>query len=148
MKAVAYMLDTEVWKVFKGEKAEYAMGGPSIELLFHSYNERYGTNYQARATNINGYEISKDGGSSWADYYEEMLNGKDELYTIESKEKADAMRISSPSVSYDNCIMRLSYKGAVSYTGVTGENDGFRPIVCLSSEVKLQKIEEKIYTIK
>lgn len=148
MKAVAYMLDTEVWKVFKGEKAEYAIGGPSIELLFYSYNERYGTNYQTRVTNINGYEISKDGSSNWADYYEKMLNVKDELYVIESEEKANAMRISSPSVSYDNCIMRLASEGGVSYTGVIGENDGFRPIVCLSSEVKLQKIEEKIYTIK
>ncbi len=148
MKAVAYMLDTEIWKVFKGEKADYAIGGPTIELLFKSYNEKYGTDYQISVTNINGYEISKDGGNNWADYYEEMLNVKDGLYIIESREKADAMRVSSPSVGYSEWIMRLSYRGAVSYTGVIGENDGFRPIVCLSSGVKLQKVGENIYTIK
>lgn len=33
MQAVAYMLDTEVWSVYKGEKADYAIGGPTIEMV-------------------------------------------------------------------------------------------------------------------
>ena len=41
MKAVAYMLDTseEVWGKFAGDKAKYAIGEPTIELLFKSYKD-------------------------------------------------------------------------------------------------------------
>ncbi len=67
MKAVAYMLDTEVWSVYKGEKAEYAIGGPTLEMLFNSYNQKYKTNnkYQARVIDKKGYELSYDGGTNW-----------------------------------------------------------------------------------
>lgn len=33
MKAVAYLLDTDVWNVYKTDKALYAIGGPTIEML-------------------------------------------------------------------------------------------------------------------
>ena len=38
MKAVAYMLDTNTWSVYAGDKADYAIGGPTIELFFKSYD--------------------------------------------------------------------------------------------------------------
>ena len=41
MKAVAYMLDTKAWEAFKGEKAEYAIGGPTSEIFIKSYNQKY-----------------------------------------------------------------------------------------------------------
>ncbi len=67
IKAVAYMLDTEVWSVYKGEKAEYAIGAPTIEMLFNSYNQKYKTNnkYKVRVKDIIGYELSYDSGNSW-----------------------------------------------------------------------------------
>ncbi len=48
-----------VWNVYDGNKAEYAIGGPTIELLFKSYNEKYGTSYVAEATSEVGYSIKK-----------------------------------------------------------------------------------------
>ncbi len=40
MRAVAYMLDTDVWSCFKTEQAEYAIGGPTVEMLMASYNKK------------------------------------------------------------------------------------------------------------
>ncbi len=41
MKSVAYMMDTTAWnsKFRDTSKAEYVVGGPTVELLFKSYNE-------------------------------------------------------------------------------------------------------------
>ena len=45
MKDVAYMMDTKAWnsKFLDSNKADYCIGGPSVELLFKSYNEKYKT---------------------------------------------------------------------------------------------------------
>ena len=98
MKAVAYMLDTSegVWGKFAGEKAKYAIGGPTIELLFRSYNEKYNTKnkYQAQAISVTGYEISTDGGDSF-DYgienSSDYLNKEDDLYVIDETNRANYM---------------------------------------------------------
>ena len=37
----AYMLDTNIWKKYKGEFADFAIGGPTIELFVSSYNKRH-----------------------------------------------------------------------------------------------------------
>lgn len=58
IKVVAYMCDISVWNKFKTNKADFAIGGPTIGLLFKSYNEKYGTNYLAGSLEMN--ETSKD----------------------------------------------------------------------------------------
>lgn len=40
MKAIAYMLDTNLWREFKEDTAIYAIGGPTLEILFESYNAK------------------------------------------------------------------------------------------------------------
>ena len=150
LKAIAYMLDTEIWGDYKGEKAEYAIGGPTIELLMKSYSEKYNVDYKAQASSINGYQISKDGGNSWNNLYEPMLNSEDNLYVIKSNEKAEAMWISSPSAYSNDTILYLRYQGAVSYSNYNSFFDsglGFRPVICLSTEVKLRKTAEGTYEI-
>ena len=59
MKSVAYMLDINAWSKFAvSGKADYAIGGPTVELLFRSYNQKYsGTNYVAEATSNTGYKV-------------------------------------------------------------------------------------------
>lgn len=54
-KAMAYMLDKEVWSVYKGEGAKYAIGGPTVELLLNSYNKKYGTSYSCEVQHEYGY---------------------------------------------------------------------------------------------
>ena len=79
MKAVAYMLDTTTWRPFANSSeqyAEWAIGGPSVELLFLAYNKYKGlignTAYVADARSIYGYKISKDGRNKLynGDYYD------------------------------------------------------------------------------
>lgn len=147
-KAVAYMLDTNAWSDFAGEKAEYAIGGPTIELFLKSYNEKYpdenynNGKYQAKATSEIGYKISGDGGNTWrgndSSYF---INNDDSSYVINSKDEADGMWIASPIDSYgEDEIINIYYSGKLTSSNlrVTSPSLGFRPIVCLNSNVELQ----------
>ena len=147
MKAVGYMTDTNVWKVFAGEKAEYAIGGPTIEMLMKSYSQKYGVNYQARAKDAVGYEISKDGGANWATYYSGMLKTEDSLYVISSTAKANAMWVASPSARNTNYVVLVGYRGGVYNDSYDYNDIGFRPLVSLKSDIQLQKNADGTYTI-
>ena len=146
MKAVAYMLDTNIWNIFKTEKAEYAIGGPTVEMLMASYNKKYNANYMTRAKNNVGYEISKDGGVNWALYYNEMLSTSDNLYVISSSTNAYAMWLASTSAS-DGCVLDVDINGRVFNNGYTDNRIGFRPLVCLNSNIQLE-IDGDGYKIK
>ena len=147
MKAVAYMLDTNAWKVYAGSKAEYAIGGPTLELLFKSYNEKYNMNYSVQAKNTTGYEISNNNGTSWANYYDNMLNTSDLTYVINNFDKADGMWIASPSAFGIDRVMQVDGYGDVCYNGYLSPDAGFRPLVCLNSNIKLVKNSDGSYTI-
>ena len=96
MKSVAYMLDTKAWSGFAIEgKADYAIGGPTVELLFKSYNQKYsGTNYVAEATSNYGYKV---GSGSASGYSLTLSNTSDPLYVITSNSNAEAYWLASPS---------------------------------------------------
>lgn len=146
MKSVAYMLDTKVWSVFAGEDADYAIGGPTIELLFESYNEKYKENYVAEAIDETGYKLGEDSASRDS---LTLSNRDDSLYVIASEEKAIGMWIASPwyhSVDY-RFLMQVR-ANALVFGGNYDASGGFRPLVCLNSNVELLKKEEGVYSIK
>ena len=106
MKSVAYMLDTKAWSGFAVTgKADYAIGGPTVELLFKSYNQKYGTKYVAEATSNTGYMIGENGTAD--SYYFYLSNTSDPLYVITSNANAAAYWLASPSASndYDVCVV-------------------------------------------
>ena len=150
MKAVAYMLDTTAWSTFKDNngnngKADYAIGGPTLEMLFKSYNQKHpGKNYEAQATKAEGYQLRVNGGS-WTTNSSDYLDSNDSLYVISSKTNAEAMWVASPSARGTNIVMNVNYFGIVDYYGFVSNNDsssnisGFRPLVCLKSNVQLQE---------
>ena len=43
IKALAYMCDTSIWNIFKTQKADFVIGGPTIELFVKSYNKKNNT---------------------------------------------------------------------------------------------------------
>ena len=154
MKAVAYMLDTseEVWGKFAGDKAKYAIGGPTLELLFKSYNEKYNTNnkYQAQAEDEYGYKISSDGGESFNHYIEntsDYLNAADDLYVIDEQDDASVMWVASPSDA-SNIVCIVYYDGFVGHYIYDGSIVGFRPLVCLQSNVQLEKQQDGSFLLK
>ena len=100
MKSVAYMLDTKAWSGFAVTgKADYAIGGPTVELLFKSYNQKYETNYVAEATSTTGYIIGENGTANV--YSLHLSNTSDPLYVITSQNNALAYWLASPSNYYD-----------------------------------------------
>ncbi len=147
MKAVAYMLDTDVWSVYKGDKAEYAIGGPTVEMLMKSYSQKYKVDYRAQATDNIGYKISDNGGVNWEIYKNTIFNSTDSLYVKDYAQYITGMWMASPSASYYKSLNVLDYGGGLN-VGYYSNSQGFRPIVCLSSEVELEKVEENIFRIK
>ena len=147
MKSVAYMLDTDVWNNFKGIQAEYAIGGPTIELLMKSYNEKYGTNYMAQAYSQIGYRISDDGGKTWNQSLSGILSVDDELYVKKDVTKASAMWIASPGIKGDDYVMYVAYHGSINGNPCDSNFLGFRPVVCLKSGLGLEKQDDGTYHI-
>ncbi len=152
MKAVAYMMDTTAWNSkFKdtNNKADYVIGGPSVELLFKSYNDKYKTAYVSQATNATGYQIKKKAkDTSWSYSIGSMLKTSDPLYVITARSNALAYWLASPSANGPSGVMHVSYDGRVSRDYYHTNLYGFRPLVCLNSDVKLQKVSSTQYTIQ
>ena len=150
MKAVAYMLDKDIWGNFANSSvAEYAVGGPSVEMLLKSYSEKKNVDYRAQASSATGYQVSNNGGTSYANYIVGMLRTDDRLYvlpetntTLESGNKsgADAMWLASPSAGSDNAVMYVYYNGIVNGNGYGNANIGFRALVCLNSNILLNEV--------
>jgi len=150
MKAVAYMLDTDVWNVYKTDKAKYAIGGPTVEMLMESYSKKMGVDYQAKAISVTGYQISKNGGANWEDWYSGMLSTSETLYVLPSYSTggANAMWLASPSANYINYVMRVAYSGYVDYGAYDYGSIGFRTVVCLKSNIKLENNADGSVTLK
>ncbi len=160
MKAVAYMLDTKAWKKFKGEKADYAIGGPTLEIFIKSWNAKYkdakieyqvadvGSDYKA----LNGYTHKKAGTTDYTTYiidaFRKSDSSYDDLYVIRDTSKAYSMWLASTSGH------GATYLGYVDCIGYLGDQDyyyggsGFRPLVCLKSSVKLEEQSFGKYAIK
>ena len=147
IKSIAYMLDTNAWKVYKGNNADYAVGGPSIEMLMKSYSQSHGVDYRASASFVAyGYQLSDNGGSSWVDNIY-SLSTSDNLYVITSTSNAFGYWVSSPSVAA-NLVMTSDSSGLVGGNVVKHTRYGFRPLVCLSSDVKFEQLSDGNFAIK
>ena len=150
MKAVAYLLDTDVWNVYKTDKADYAIGGPTVEMLMKSYSKKMGVDYQAKATSATGYQISKDDGANWASYYSGMLSTSETLYVLPSNSTsgANAMWLASPSAYNGNTVMYVNCNGTVYCDNYGNDNIGFRPVVSLKSGISVTKNDNGSVTLK
>ena len=154
MKAVAYMMDTNIWDKFKKNTSLYATGGPTLEMLLASYNHKYGTQYECQATNEMGYELRKTSDEAWSDRITGMLNTTDSLYTISNQTNALSYWIATPSVRtnsiYDigNNLISVYYSGSITYSFYNATDIGFRPVVCLNSNIKLVKQPNGEYQIQ
>ena len=139
MKAVAYMLDTKIWNKYAGGNgAEYAIGGPTIEMLLKSYCGKYpNKDYRAKAVSDIGYQISKNGDTNYSNSITSILNRSDNLYVLPNSSGANVMGLASPSNYRKDCIMHLGYGGSVSFGSYENPYIGFRPVICLKSNVNL-----------
>lgn len=135
MAVVSYLLNDELWnKKFVNEKAEYAVGAPSVELLFKSYNNKNKINlYTSRVDSV-GYLVSFDAGKTWWNNCEgeNRLKDNENLYRISSTKNAWVYWLSSP---YQNGVANLYavHRNGQVYGIICDNNSsiGIRPVVCL-----------------
>ena len=150
MKATAYMLDTNKWSKFKGNRAEYAIGGPTLELFLKSYNDRYTgelTEYlEQYVKDATGYELKKKNEEVYYDYKDAYLNTENSLYVL--GQRANAMWLATPSCMAVDNVMYISYNGDINSNSYDYNDIGFRPIVCLASDVVLSRQLDGTYDIK
>ena len=119
LKAVAYMLDTDIWtQEFTGnkdgnEQVEYVVGGPSIEQIFKAYNKKYRTNYSAKAFNGTGYKIKETPSEVESEYsfsISDMLKHyEDSTFMLGKNATASVLWIASPSHN-NEYVMGVSYR--------------------------------------
>lgn len=154
MKAVAYLLDKQIWTdKFKCNGAKYVVGGPSLEMIFDSYNQftSQSNMYQAEAISAIGYHLSYDGGTNWEYHIQDSskyLTQGDNLYSIVNNSDTYGYWVSSPSAYTLYIIMLVYYDGHLNLNSCEAESCGFRPIICLKSDISLKEVEEgKSYQI-
>ena len=148
-KAVAYMMDTNVWSTYAGTNAEYAMGGPTLEMYCESYKQTHPSKYvMNQATNSTGYQVKWNTDSSWS-YTISGLPQDDfnKIYINSDNSKAYAMWLASPSAYDTNGVMYAYYYGGVNNYSYYNSNPGLRPLVCLKSSVQLKKVSTGVYEI-
>lgn len=148
IKAVAYLLDSSKWMPsFGSNKVEYAIGAQTLELLVKSYNQKYGTNFITRVTDTVGYTISSDGGSSYGEGFS-IPNGNG-LYWLSDTSKATWDWVASPSNRSDATSLYYIQQGGYSHVADNGyPTIGLRPVICLKSNIQLEKTGEGVYNIK
>ncbi len=138
-KCVSNLLDTEDWKNFvDGEVADYAIGGPTIEMYVNSWKEKgYGTITTTSESAWTGYKINGES-------YINMSNDKgysDSLYyphkTNEGigSENCVGYWLASPSALDASSIIRVNYDGIIGYRFFDYKLASVRPVVCLKAGI-------------
>lgn len=144
--SAAYMLDTGIWtnKYKDSDYTKYATGGPTIEMYVASWNKKYPKNklYCNNGKDCGYYIGTKDTPmSTYADMSGTSGYSDKLYYQYQNQNEVNntyGYWLASPSASViegDNGVMSVSYNGYVR--NGTFDHNGFRPLVCLSSNVKL-----------
>ena len=160
-QAMAYMLDTAKWSGYVGNNSDWAIGGPSLELLLDSYNDKYypvarnlvagsvtANHTTADTITTNGYKYSINGGTNW-NTIGAPLNSTDSLYCVgsENSNGCNLYWLSSPSANQDYYMYYITYSGTL-YSGFIGNRGySFRPVVRLNSGLTLKMVSEGHYRI-
>ena len=144
------MLDTTKWEMYvNNDYAEYAIGGPTIDLFSASYNKLYTPKidyriYEAQDKNQLYYELKWNEDENY-DYQLNGLNTSNNMYT-KRNDKAAAMWIAAPYDLATGDTFRVLDDRIYPIDG-SSAGTGFRPIVCLKSEVQLNKKSDGTYTL-
>ena len=165
MKAVTFLTNTSNWNSLKtgaslADKVNYVVGAPSVEMMFDSYNTKYGLKdkainigeltadteraklvYQYTSGDV-GYKVGPchDKGTEYAYYTSD--------YSVKTDATIDSMYypgnsqyywLASPSAYNTNYVLRVNYNfGGYVYFGTYIYNYAVCPLVSLKSTVSLQ----------
>ena len=165
MKAVTWLLNTSNWNSLKtgaslADKVNYVVGAPSVEMMFDSYNTKYGLKdkainigeltadteraklvYQYTSGDV-GYKVGPchDNGTEY-DYYTSDYSVKTDA-TIDSMYypgNSQYYWLASPSAyGPSRVLFVLCYGGGIVYRDNYSANLAFCPLVSLKSTVSLE----------
>ena len=114
IKAVAYLMDTNKWSIYAGSVAEYAIGGPTLEMFCASYKDTHQSRYiNNRVENSAGYYVkwSNTTDSSYNEYVIGLTQDEyNSIYIKSDTSKANGMWLASPSASYSNSLFNAEYQ--------------------------------------
>ena len=153
IKAVAYLMDTNVWSIYAGSNAEYAIGAPTIELFCASYKATHPDVYiECDSVTSNGYYLEMNTGeTSSGDYVTSAIVGDyNNIYSKSNDTNRYGMWIASPS-TYNRDGLIISDDVMVGCNShhmyYSGDMTGLRPIVCLKSSVQLKLQSDGTFSI-
>ena len=148
-QCVSTLLNDNNWSSYKdsGNKAEKAIGSPTVEMWMDSWNARYPNSsdqiYRKASTNTSnpGYNVgtSQDPTTIYIDYSvmsaKEGYNNKLYYPQTSSYNGTIGYWLASPSASSNNNVLYVSCNGRVSYSLYDGSDLGVRPVVSLNSGI-------------
>ena len=145
IKSVAYLLDMDLWNTQYKDSTygEYAIGGPTIELLCKSYKDTHSDRYiECADMNSYGYNVKwSDGSYGYSisglpksiDYTKIFRNYR--LYVIPETSNSSYCWLASPS-ALNNYLLSVYCSGSVG-NNYYDSSYGVRPLVCLQSGIQL-----------
>lgn len=139
-----------------GQNYSYCLGGPTLEMFCDSYNKTHENKIEYTIQGGYGYAIrwkSEDNSNSY-NYKIDDLDPMNELYCMSSTDKAYYMWMASPNYlnwGEGNMVAGRGNTLSKATSNGVGYNyqycPGFRPIICLSSLVKLVQLEDGSFNI-
>ena len=153
IQSIAFMLDELRWsaKYANTTYAEYAVGGSTLELWCASYKATHDRYIEATYDSI-GYTVKWSDSTGSPSYSVSGADDYKDLYYIKSStSKASYMWLASLTrftadrliiVDHSGYVWHLNYNSAKYYSV------GVRPLVCLKSDIQLEKQSDGTYLIK
>ena len=154
-KCVSTMLNHNNWTDFVDTTwADYATGGPTIEMWTGAWNDMYDDKLYCNKTGTYGYNVGTSSSPTTISINSDTMKVKtgysNKLFyphtAIESN--CGGYRLASPSMYGGDGVMLVYYGGAVCGTRYGDEGCGFRPVVSLNSTVKVKKNDNGTYTLQ
>ena len=146
-KCVSTLLNDNNWSSYKdsGNKAEKAIGSPTVEMWMDSWNARYPKSsdkiYRKASTSTSypGYYVgtSSDPTGSYSINNSAKEGYSNKLYYphTSSYNGTNGYWLASPSAFDSNFVLRVDYNGFVSYSNYYYSYLGVRPVVSLNSGI-------------
>lgn len=148
MRAVAYMLDSEIWTSAFGDtenKANYAIGGPTLEMYAASYNDSSPRkSIELRINNDLGYELSwNENGNIIGFGINSIHDINDNGYGIfvPNKSGCNFWCLAAP-VSYEIRVYNANSSAKIVDDYVYRNYYCMRPIVCLKPGIQIEPSED------
>ncbi len=137
----AYLLDTELWKKFKGDKAVYAIGGTTLDLLVKSYNSYTNENLVFGSRETGYYMGTSDNPQTtftMNSEYCSLFSAGDRYAYQYAGGLPDAPYTHMASPLMDELGYNLSFaRNKICMGGYTTYGFAFRPIVCLKEGTEI-----------